>query len=309
MKLKSKAIAVLFILLWGLKLQARPLEFIAVGDTGKLNNSQKVVAESIGRYCKTLTCDYGLLLGDNLYQEGMLDTRDKRMDQAFKQVYEFLQFPFFVTLGNHDYGKLSRNWTRGRFQVEYSRRTPQFLLPSYWYYREFESVVLISLDTVRLMWDKDYAAQKQTVREALAKARGRFVVVIGHHPFLSNGKHGNAGHYERLSFPSFVSGKYVKRFFQEVICGKVDLYISGHDHSLQLLNGLQAGCDTKLVVSGAGASTDDLYKRNKTEFEANVLGFVGLSIDESAIRLKFINQDNQILHESKLTQKKNALFN
>jgi tartrate-resistant acid phosphatase type 5 len=294
--LKKLSFALFFIL--SLTAGARSLEIVAVGDTGKANEGQRKVAAAMGNYCRGISCDYGLLLGDNLYQEGMLDTRDKRMDMVFRDIYGFLNFPFLVTLGNHDYGKLSRNWTRGRFQVEYGMRNAQFILPSFWYIKELEHVVLVSLDTPRMMWSKDLEPQKALMKRATELAKGKFLIVFGHHPYLSNGKHGNAGKYDGLSFPSFASGRDVKKFFDENVCGKAHLYLSGHDHNLQMIKGHQAGCKTQLIVSGAGATTTQLYKRNSTQFESTSLGFVGLTIEEDGLRIKFISDENSVLHET-----------
>jgi tartrate-resistant acid phosphatase type 5 len=294
----SRFLAFVFILGLSLLTGARSLELVAIGDTGKANAGQKKVAAAIGSYCRGVSCDYGMLLGDNLYDEGMLDTRDKRMDFVFRDIYGFLNFPFLVTLGNHDYGKISRNWTRGRFQVEYGLRNPQFFLPAFWYIKEFEHAVLVGLDTPRMMWSRDLEQQKAILKKARDLAKGKFLIVFGHHPYLSNGKHGNAGKYEDLSLPSFASGLDVKRFFDENVCGKAHLYLSGHDHSLQMLDGNQAGCKTQLIVSGAGASTTKLFKRNKALFESISLGFVGLSIDENSIGVKFVNEENSVLYES-----------
>ncbi|MFN8845392.1 MAG: metallophosphoesterase [Bdellovibrionales bacterium] len=291
-----------FFLSLSLSAGARSLQIVAVGDTGKANEGQKRVATAMGNYCRGIACDYGLLLGDNLYQEGMLDTRDKRMDLVFRDIYGFLNFPFFVTLGNHDYGKLSQNWTRGRFQVEYGKRNSQFILPSFWYIKEFEHVVLVGLDTTRMMWSKDIEPQKAMMKKAIELSKGKFLIVFGHHPYLSNGKHGNAGKYDGFSFPSFASGRDVKRFFEEIVCGKAHLYLSGHDHNLQMINGNQAGCKTQLIVSGAGATSTQLFKRNLTQFESTSLGFVGLTIEDDIIRVKFVNDGNQVLFETTIVK-------
>lgn len=245
--------------------QASPVHLVAVGDTGKNNEAQKQVAQAMIRHCMISSCHYGLLLGDNLYNEGMTSPTDPKMDQYFRNYYSPLPFPFFVTLGNHDYGALSNNWTRGSYQLEYAKTNPQFILPRYWYYVEFEHFVLAVIDTTRMMWSKDLDPQRQMLREAHAKSKGKYLIVMAHHPYLSNGDHGNAGRYEGVSFPSFVSGTEVKKMIDQEICGKAHIYISGHDHNLQLTNGSIVNCSTLFIVSGAGADQDKLNKRNQTK--------------------------------------------
>lgn len=282
---------------------ATPLHMVAIGDTGKDNAAQVQVAEALARHCSQVVCHNGLLLGDNLYQEGMLHAQDPRMDAVFKKHYDRLKFPFYVTLGNHDYGKLANNWTRGRFQLEYSRRNPQYVIPHFWYLKEWDQAVLVVLDTARMMWSKDLEPQKKLLREARQKAAGKFLIVMGHHPYLSNGKHGNAGNYERISAPSFVSGSEVKKFLDQNVCGKADLYLSGHDHNLQILNGEQAGCSTTLLVSGAGASTTELFRRNLALFEARSLGFASLDIEGDWMKISFYNEANQNLYQTEIRKK------
>lgn len=276
---------------------AKTIHLLAVGDTGKNNNSQKQVAQAMIRHCMVSKCDYGLLLGDNLYKEGMDSPSDPKMDTVFKNYYGTLPIPFFVNLGNHDYGALSNNWTRGSYQLNYAKNNPQFLLPNYWYYVEFENFVLAVIDSTRMMWSKDLSQQRKMLREAYSKSKGKYLIVMGHHPYLSNGAHGNAGRYEGVSFPSFVSGIEIKKMIEQEICGKAHIYLSGHDHSLQLTNGAIANCSTLFIVSGAGADEDPLENRNTTVFEASSLGFVTLAVDKDKIGIQFWNQDNQLLFQ------------
>lgn len=52
---------------------AAPLRFVAVGDTGKGNDTQQQVADAIRDHCAAEGCDFAVLLGDNLYPEGAED--------------------------------------------------------------------------------------------------------------------------------------------------------------------------------------------------------------------------------------------
>jgi tartrate-resistant acid phosphatase type 5 len=275
-------------------------QFVVIGDTGKDNDGQKQVAEAISRHCQKETCHFGMLTGDNIYPGGMSSASDPILDTMFKKYYAPLKFPFFITLGNHDYGKLSNDWTRGAFQLGYARKNPQYHLPHFFYYHEMEDLVLLVLDSTRLMWDKDFDSQEILAREAFAKARGKWFVVLAHHPYLSNGNHGNAGRYEGVSIPSFISGTDVKKFIERNICGKSDLYISGHDHNLQLTDGRIQQCPTLFAVSGAGASTEDLKGRNPVIFQSESLGFVTLSIDKKTLRIRFFDSKNRLLSEREL---------
>src|SRR5690606_20769826 len=119
-------------------------------------------------------------------------------------------------------------------------------------------------------------------------------IAVGHHPYLSNGPHGNAGDYDAkfgVSIPP-INGKGVKSFFDEVVCGKVDLYLSGHDHSRQWLNESCKG--TELAVSGAGAKATELPGKNATLFQSLELGFLYIVIDGKKLTAEFVDENGNV---------------
>lgn len=295
----------LLVLLFGtLSTHASVRQFVIIGDSGKDNDGQKKVAESLTSHCQKESCHFGMLAGDNIYPAGMSSANDPILDSVFQKYYAHLPFHFFVALGNHDYGKWSNSWDRGAHQLEYAKRNSQYFLPSYYYYVEFDDTVLVVLDTTRLMWDKDYEAQAAMVKEAYSKAHGKWFFVLGHHPYLSNGKHGNAGNYEGITWPGMVSGTYVKSFFEQYICNRAQLYISGHDHSLQLLDGRQRNCNTLLVVSGTGASFSKVKPNNKAYYAEPKLGFLSLITNENSLLLRFVDGTNSSHILYQMTMKK-----
>ena len=90
-------------------------------------------------------------------------------------------------------------------------------------------------------------------------------VAFGHHPYISNGDHGNAGSYENIegfNLP-FVTGDSVKEFMEDAVCGKIDVYICGHDHNIQWL---EPKCGTEFIVSGAGSKSEGLPGKNPAFF-------------------------------------------
>ena len=266
-------------------------DFIVIGDTGKQTLAQREVANSMKKYCQQKSCDAAFLLGDNVYYAGMDSVDDPILDIVFKDYYQALSFPFYAILGNHDYGKLSFSLRKAMYQLEYSKRNPQFLMPSRFYYKEFENMVVAFLDTTRMMWRMDINSQAEMMEEAhkLAQASNKWFIVVGHHPYLSNGDHGNAGHYDRVKLPYFVSGKYVKKFLDQYVCNSADIYFSGHDHSLQMMPGNQIGCTSYLIVSGAGASGSGLKARNVTDFQVTEPGYFHLSVSSDKISISAIN--------------------
>jgi hypothetical protein len=194
--------------------------------------------------------------------------------------------------------------TKAKNQLGYSKLNPQFVMPNRFYIVEYKYVVVAFLDTTRLMWGLDYNVQKKMMKEAadLAKRTGKWLVVNGHHPLLSNGDHGNAGEYEGVKAPYFVSGRYVKSFLTKYVCPVANLYMSGHDHNLFALPGTSIDCPTYLVVSGAGASGSDLYIRNKVDFESSKPGYFHLATTQKELTLQAFDQNSNSLFSKILTR-------
>lgn len=299
-----KTISLIFLVFGFLNtsLSVRAETILAVGDVGKDNAGQKSVAAAMTRLCESQACDLGLLLGDNVYDRGILDPKDPLMDRMFRKHYSNMKIQFQVILGNHDNGKWSNDWERGRAQVLYSQLNPQFILPSEYYWFETKELVIAALDTSRLMWDKDVGPQAQVVEEAYFRAQrtGKWFVVMGHHPYISNGQHGNAGNYDGIGFFGPVSGKVVKKFIEQYLCGRAVLYISGHDHNLQVLDAQQKGCKMIQIVSGAGASTEDWREKNKLMFGASKLGYFKFDISKERLQIQSYSEMNEELYSYEL---------
>lgn len=272
---------------------------ILIGDTGKDNDGQLNVSRSIQNFCSTEKCDLGLLAGDNVYPAGLTSPTDLVMERMFDKYYNPLNFPFLIALGNHDYGKFSNDWKRGSWQLKHAEKNPAFQIPNYYYIHETKEAVIAVIDTTRLMWRKETFAQADMLEEAYDRAvsQKKWYFVMGHHPYLSNGKHGNAGNYERLPVPYFISGSNVKKFVERHVCGKAHFYFSGHEHSLQVIDGNIKGCNTQMIVSGTGASATKLFKRNRVDYESLELGYFHLGVTKDAMRVRAVGVNAQVMFE------------
>ena len=86
------------------------LKFIALGDVGvsdigQPSSGQYAVAEFMESFCETKGgCDFAVMLGDNIYMAGVDSADHPRWAAVFEDPYANLDFPFYATLGNHDYG-------------------------------------------------------------------------------------------------------------------------------------------------------------------------------------------------------------
>ena len=279
-----------------------PIRFIAFGDAGEGNDDQYLVATTIEGVCAERGCDFAVYLGDNFYDDGVSSAMDQQFIDKFEMPYMDLDFPFYIVLGNHDYGVLSSAWEKSQFQIDYSQYNDKWILPAAWHTWEVADVQFFALDTTQLMWDRNTAAQQAWLDEQIGASTARWKIGVGHHPYLSNGSHGNAGNYEGLPVPDMVSGRVVKLFMDQSICGAVDVYFSGHDHTRQWLN---STCGTEFIVSGAGSKVTPFVHRdnNPVHWEDDTTpGFMWVEIDGDTLTGVFYDKVGVVTYERSISK-------
>lgn len=262
------------------------LSILVVGDTGKDTLSRGQVVKAMALHADWSSPDCAILLGDNFYENGVLSVDDPRFQSDFESLFspQSFDFPFYVCLGNHDYG--------GDIdaQVQYTSRSQRWKMPER-YYRIRKSsgtdtVDLFVLDTVKIHdQEPDASEQIQWLTKELAGSDATWKIVIGHHPALSGGKHGASEAITDVLPPLFE--KY-----------GVDLYLSGHDHDLQLCD---SGRGWLQVVSGAGSKLRSTNWIDETLFARATPGFCWLRIDKDEIAISFYSVDRR-LFTFRLTQ-------
>lgn len=335
------------------------VRFIAIGDVGTgvsdedADHKQLAVAKLMKQVCDLRGCDFVSVAGDNIYEAGVTAKDDPQFDDKFEQPYADLDLPFVMALGNHDnsgsalgLGEGARNG-RGDFQVDYHHDcddiagcSGKFYMPSRFYSVAFpvgaeEPILeLFVLDSSSITHfkrdDSDWysegyeaymLAQRSWLQDGLASSTAQWTLGMAHHPYVSNGSHGNAGNYERgqgstdtcalmalaqLDVAQLIApGQYVasacygeeyKQFLDDTICSQafnVDLFLQGHDHDLQWLqavqgreiDGLSYDCgDTQFILSGAGAKKRSFAStdRNHSVFQADdTWGFFWLELHKN----------------------------
>jgi tartrate-resistant acid phosphatase type 5 len=298
------------------------LRFIALGDTGAPapDGESDNVAKVVEQVCAQRGCDMATLAGDNIYETGAGSADDPLFQTAFEAPYAKLDFPFIVALGNHDNsvaipGGGGEN-SRGDAQVDYAasahNASGKWIMPSRYYSQAWPrgsgapiaeffvvdaSPITHYLDDPDPNWRGDalqaYIAEQQTfLQDGMAASKARWKFALAHHPYISNGDHGNAGAYEQGSGADICAlqgllvsrscrGADYKAFLEQTICDKADVFLNGHDHNLYWLKAV-AGCGkTQHILSGAGskerATLDEA--RNEAWFQAGeVFGFFWMAI-------------------------------
>jgi tartrate-resistant acid phosphatase type 5 len=304
---------------------AAGVRFLAMGDTGTGGQGQYDVARAALEVCRVHGCDHAILLGDNIYENGVDSAHDPQFETKFEQPYAAFAMPFWMALGNHDNGGLlgtgdGSQQYRGDFQVAYHHRTDRtsdkWHMPARHYTFRTGDAQFWALDTNLLMYggglpvpgdpvwmgmDPAGAAQLQWLQGSLAASDAPWKVVFAHHPYVSNGRHGDAGMYEGV--PGL--GMFIKVVVELGVCGNADLYVTGHDHDLQWLAAQERCGHTEFVVSGAGAKTRPLGDpdRNPAHFQqGDTLGFAWFEVQSSTLRGRFHDTAGVQLFERTLTK-------
>jgi len=259
---------------------APSLSFLALGDIGWPGPERETVVARMDATAEALPYSFVCLLGDNFYGsasggDGVLSSDDPRWQTDFEELFSGpnLALPFHAALGNHDHNG------NPEAQVEYGARGTRWHMPGAYYSflapagRDREAQFFV-LDTEGIRREeRESAEQLRWLEERLARSRARWKIVIGHHPVRSNGEHGGIARVRAALEPLFEEHG-------------VALYLSGHDHDLELLETEQGFLQ---VVSGAGSTTRDMRWGSDTRFASASPGFTWVGIDGDELELVFVD--------------------
>jgi hypothetical protein len=233
------------------------VRFAAVGDMGDSTLVQAMVARGVKRACDG-KCQFVLLLGDNLYESGVSGKSDEEELSCLVESYP--TSAKYLVLGNHDYTIINPSLPQARNQLGWIRREAKRgargtgARGQHHFYRfRAGNVRLVGIDTnflLRARLDASYRDLYDWLG-TLRPRRDEWVIVFGHHAYVSNGGHGNAGAFREGPI-SVWPGRFFGYFLGSRVFGRADLYIAGHDHNLQFFANVDDG-PTAQVVSGSGA--------------------------------------------------------
>ena len=299
------------------------LRFIVIGDSGSGSAGQYAVGEAIAEVCQRKDefvddmafpgCDLVVGLGDNIYESGVTSVDDPQFAEKFEKPFDPVQLPFYMVLGNHDntayVGGDGAGNSRGEFQVDYTyfdgKLSNRWNMPDRYFLHSAGTthtnprslVDFVALDSNPIaggFGDPDIAYayhtygidQRNWTVNTLAGSNAVFKIAMAHHPYLSNGTHGNAGNYDGV--PSEIlpvlAGERWKAFMEEAVCDQTDFFFAGHDHDLQVLEAVPECGRTEFVVSGAAGKTRSIDdpERNAARFQqGDVYGFFWMKATEA----------------------------
>lgn len=297
------------------------------------------VASAMTRHCRDAArCDFALMLGDNVYPNGATRGADghddaTRFQRLFREPFGAWEawgpeFRIYVTLGNHDW-KTSREAAMD--EVAWLERSPPFYMDGIAYrvkppaaHGEAE---LFVIDTTVLLaghdvledsladdgseqvskeieepdpWARPVNATERGMaawlERSLAESTARWKIVVAHHPLWSSA----GSKYEQA--------RVLRRLILPTLCRHADLYLAGHDHTLELHydDCREALPDQQVaplpsVVSGAAAKQRALntnfmrhqarkYPQLRTEWARGLVwGFAHLAISGDEGTLTFVS--------------------
>lgn len=249
------------------------MHFLSLGDWGKVNSDQSDVAKQMGTYADKFNASFLLAIGDNFYEDGVDSSTDPQWQTTYRDVYtaQSLQIPWLAIAGNHDH-----NLGRGQGEIDYynERRDSRWIFPSYWYTATFNleqsnaTAQFVFIDTIILAdgdakWAKLRLEQYQWIKETLANSTSDWLFVIGHYPVYSGGEHGD-------------TKELVDNLLPMLKKENVDMYLCGHDHTLQHMQELPTGI--QFFLSGNGAKRGSYKPIKQSLFGVVDPGFMTHSI-------------------------------
>jgi len=278
---------------------ANQVNLIAFGDWGNGKPSQKANAKTMANYVAKTGIQFNgvLTVGDNFYVK-MKDVNDWQFQALFEDMYDarVMNFPFFASMGNHDYEKADS--TSGKVKAdlerEYAALHPdsRWKCPARWYRVDFPlgsdkplvTALMLESSKPRMtaeMWE----AEKKWIDEQLAATPAKWKIACAHHPFFSNGAHGDNGVLQVEWGPIFK-----KR--------GLDFYIAGHDHDLQHLQ-IKDWPISFVQAGGGGQPITDMRRDARGPFSRKLYGFAHLQFmgDQAQVRYVASGGDGKIVHQ------------
>ena len=328
------------------------LRLFLIGDAGK---SYEGVENPVFTLLKSKLNEAGdesavVFLGDNIYPKGLPDEDDEsnrkeaefHLTQQLDLVKDYNGQVAFIP-GNHDWKKSRRGgWEAVQRQEDFVKTYlgredvyfPGHGCPGPAELNLNDQVTLLLVDTEWWLhkWDKpggndgicEVGNRTEFIAaldDALRRNRKKKVVVAGHHPIFTNGKHG--GHFplkahifpltaasKKLYIPLPIIGslypfyrKYAgdvqdiahpeNRLLQDHFLELFDrhpnlVYAAGHEHNLQYFN----HGEQHYVVSGSGAKKSHLVQRKDAGFGHEEKGFAELQyLKNGEVWLQFWEAD------------------
>jgi 3',5'-cyclic AMP phosphodiesterase CpdA len=284
------------------------LNFLVVGDWGRNGEfNQKLVADEMGKAAAKINAKFVVSTGDNIYPSGVISEFDPGFHYSFENIYtaSSLQCDWYLVLGNHDYK------TNPDAEIAYSKISRRWKMPARYYSKKFyinkdtsQQVLMVFIDTNPFYKEyyrdpefnpdvrtQDTTAQKKWMENILSdtSSRIKWKIVVAHHPLYTGG-------YRKLNPDISALRGSLKNIMDKY---NVDLYLSGHEHSLQHI--VPPG-KTQYFISGAGSELTTANLLPESKFAKSENGFMAFSVTSNKLLVQVINYKGEILYKTSISK-------
>jgi len=258
--------------------------FYIIGDTGTGGEGQIKAAEILESYHLKYPLNAIIHTGDVFYPNGISSSNSQTTYDKFEAIYSthaLSHVPWYIVAGNHDYhGSIDA-------LINYSLNSDQIHYPSRYYIKNISddsidwSINLIATDTTPFTLGDPQAEQLAWIEQQLFNYSHQVNLVFGHHPIHSNGHHG--------------STKELQGIFQQLLKHySATMYLSGHEHSLQLLS--KEEFEYYLISGAGGAELTNVACKEDTLFSRKAYGGFGLYVTREKLWvIPVTNDEPQIM--------------
>lgn len=269
------------------------LVILVFGDSGTGSGGQYRVGSAMVDICRQRGCDFALMLGDNIYENGIevrerSDTKasyeeivaqfDTKFESAYEQFEQTPGFHIWTVAGNHDYRKNAFG-----AMLTYSEFSKLWRMPAYHY-----EIPLLPewIQVYGLHTDTDKRRDLNGLQIASAKRvlcgagqADRWKLAFGHQPIY------NSGHHRDDSNERRTRSLLENPLFRE--CG-VHMYFAGHAHHQEHLT----ASGFEQVIQGAAGKSKGKNRPpkepslNQRHF-SKTFGFAIVEIDPNRVGMDF----------------------
>lgn len=243
--------------------------FAVVGDAG---DGTAAVAHAIARVHAAKPLDAIILPGDNIYPCGVRSAEDPHWSVLAPLIA--LHLSLYPVLGNHDYC--------GNPDAQLQAAFPEWHFPAREYVLHAGVADFAMIDTTPYVRGR---ARAPDIAAMFASSKAPWRIVVGHHTIVSSGFHGYLPRREH---------RRMMALLRPLRAAHVDLYVCGHDHDLELVDG-----HPRMLISGASSDpVPPVALHLRTLFPTSMEkqgGFAVVELTRDAMTVTFFDLDGRWL--------------
>lgn len=272
------------------------VRFVVLGDTGEPTEALFSVVRSAVRWCRAddtrPACAFGLLLGDNFYEDGVVSVTDPLWQTAFREPFapfgELAGFRLYAVAGNHDWrakqagidAQIAYSHSSANDQALWSMPAKNYEIPGLpdWLH-------VAGLDSVSLI-DGDTAFVEALARD-MARRRTGWNFAFAHHFVMSTGLHAKT--IER-------DDEVLAERIAPLVDAGLDVLFSGHDHHQEILADGRLG----QIIVGSSSRSRALRRTEYSrysEWAREGFGFAIVDVTRTSLVVAFFDENGERVYE------------